>query len=177
MPRSSALEDAEASAEAQTIFSAIKGKIGMVPNLYRTTGHNPAVLSALIGLGDALGKGRFSAKDREAVALAVAQTNACDYCASAHTAISGSLKVAAAEVEAHRRGESADPRLNAILKLATEKMGNLDDTDLATARSAGLSDSDIIETIAVVVSNIFTNYLNHAFGTDIDFPVVRTRAA
>lgn len=180
MPRISALTDAAASPEAQAIFAAIKSKIGMVPNLYRTTGHNPAVLGALLGLGDALGKGSFSAKDREAIALAVAETNSCDYCASAHVAISGSLKVPAGDIADHRKATSADPRLAGILGLAhavADKRGKLTDADLAAARGAGLSEADIVETIGVVVANVFTNYLNHAFETDIDFPVVRTHAA
>ena len=83
MPRIAALTDADASPEAKEIFTAIRAKIGMVPNLYRTTGHQPAVLAALLGLGEALGKGSFDARTREAIALAVAGANTCDYCASA----------------------------------------------------------------------------------------------
>ncbi|HKJ62889.1 MAG TPA: carboxymuconolactone decarboxylase family protein, partial [Hyphomicrobiales bacterium] len=59
----------------------------------------------------------------------------------------------------------------------TDKRGLVSDTDLAAARQAGLSDADIVETVANVVANIFTNYINHVAQTDIDFPVVRTQAA
>ena len=179
MPRIPALTDDAASPAAAEIFGAIRAKIGMVPNLYRTTAHEPAVLSALLGLGDALGKGTFSPKTREAIALAVAGTNDCDYCASAHSAIAGGMKVGAEEVAANLRGRSADAKTAAILAFAiavVEKKGKVSDGDLNLARAAGLSDGEIVETVAGVVQNIFTNYLNHVFGTEIDFPEVKAAA-
>ena len=53
----------------------------------------------------------------------------------------------------------------------------LSDEDIAAARVAGLTEPDIVETVANVVANIFTNYLNHVANTDIDFPERRARAA
>lgn len=179
MSRITPVTDTAATPEQAAIFAAIKSKLGVVPNLYRTAARQPAVLGALLGLGDALGKGSFDAKTREAIALAVAGANDCDYCASAHTAISQSLKVDGAEIEAHRRGRSADARLQAILSLAiaiTDKKGFATDADLAAAHEAGLTDADVLEVIGSVVANIFTNYLNHVAQTEIDFPVVKAAA-
>jgi uncharacterized peroxidase-related enzyme len=180
MPRIPALTDANAPPEVQALFAGITGKIGMVPNLYRTTAHSYATLTALLGLGDALSKGKLTAREREAIALTVAGANACDYCASAHSAISGGMNVTPDQISAHLRGRSSVPRMAALLSLArsvTEKRGRLGDGDLVVARNADLTDADIIEVIGVVVANIFTNYLNHAFDTDIDFPRVHANAA
>ncbi|MEO1310511.1 MAG: carboxymuconolactone decarboxylase family protein [Pseudomonadota bacterium] len=179
MSRIAPVADQSASPQAAELFAAIKSKVGAVPNLYRVTANNPAVLGALLGLGEALGGGAFDPKTREAIALAVAGANDCDYCASAHTAISKGLKVDQAEIDQRLAGTSADPRLAAILKFAvavTDKKGFATDDDLAAARDAGLSEADIIETVANVVANIFTNYLNHVAETEIDFPVVKARA-
>jgi hypothetical protein len=40
-------------------------------------------------------------------------------------------------------------------------------------RASGLTDRDIVETIANVVVNIFTNYVNHVARTVVDFPEVQ----
>ncbi len=180
MARINQVSDAEAGQDAAALFTAIKGKVGMVPNLYRVAANRPAVLAGLLGLNEALSGGAFDARTREAIALAVAGANSCDYCASAHSAISAGLRVAPAEIDAHLEGRASEPRLAAILKLAVAIVaarGLVSDIELEAARAAGLSEGDIVETVAQVVANIFTNYLNHVAETDIDFPVRRARAA
>jgi len=102
MARITQVSDTAADPEAAALFTAIKGKIGMVPNLYRVAANQPKVLIV-------------SAK------------------------------------------------------------GMIADADLATARESGLTESDIVETVANVVANIFTNYLNHVAATDIDFPIERLK--
>ena len=180
MARLTQLSDSDASPRAATLFATIRNKIGMVPNLYRVAGNQPAALAGLLGLNETLAEGDFDARTREAIALAVAGVNACDYCASAHAAISAGLKVPAEMIDEHLAGRSRDPRTSAILTLAkaiTEQSGKLSDDDIASARSAGLTEADIVETVANVVANIFTNYLNHVAKTDIDFPTRSARAA
>ncbi len=180
MSRITKITDENANPAAEALFSAIKGKVGMVPNLYRVVANQPAALSGLLQLNEELGKGVFDAKTREAISLTVAGANNCDYCASAHSAISQSMKVEPAEISSRLQGRSSDPKLDAILGFSSaivEKRGLVSDEDLTTARNAGLNDSDIVETIANVVANIFTNYVNHIAQTEIDFPVVHTKAA
>ena len=180
MTRLTQLTDDAASPAAKELFGAIKTKVGMVPNLYRVLANEPAALAAKLGLDEALGKGSFDAKTREAIALAVAGANNCDYCASAHTAVSKSLKVDQAEITARLHGASSDPKLDAILKFAKaviEKRGFVGDDQIAAARNGGLNEGEIVETIANVVANIFTTYLNHVAETEIDFPEVKANAA
>lgn len=180
MARITQVSDTAAAPEAAALFTAIKAKIGMVPNLYRVAANQPKVLAAMLGLNETLAGGGFDARTREAIALTVAGANACDYCASAHAAISAGLKVAPETIDAHLAGRSDDPRTAAILKLASaivQARGMVADADLVAARDAGLTESDIVETVAQVVANIFTNYLNHLAATDIDFPARKARAA
>ena len=180
MSRLTQITDDAATPAAAELFSAIKAKIGVVPNLYRVMANEPAVLAANLGLGEALGKGGFDPKTREAIALVTAGANNCDYCASAHTAISKNLKVDDAEIAARLQGQSSDPKIQAILtfaKAVVDARGFVSDADLRAAREAGLTEGEIVETLANVVANIFTNYINHVADTDIDFPVVRAQAA
>jgi alkylhydroperoxidase family enzyme len=41
-------------------------------------------------------------------------------------------------------------------------------------RNAGVSDAEIVEILAHVGLNLFTNYFNHVADTEIDFPLVTT---
>lgn len=177
MARIQAVNPDTATGTAGELLSAVKQKLGMVPNLLSTFANQPAVLKAYLSFSEALAGGAFDGATREAIALTVAGENSCDYCASAHTAIAKSLKVDEAEIEMNLGGNSADPRLAAILSFAravVEKRGLVSDADFAAARQAGLSDADISEVVANVAHNLFTNYFNHVAETDIDFPVVRT---
>lgn len=180
MARIPSLSDSQATAKTAELFSAIRAKLGMVPNLYRMAGNRPAVLQAMLGFNEALGAGAFDARTREAIALAVAGANSCDYCAAAHSAISRGLKIDDAAIDAHLAGRADEPKLAAILSLAVaivEERGRVSDAALEAARQAGIDDGDIVEVTANVVVNILTNYLNHVAQTEIDFPVRRGRAA
>jgi len=178
MARISSVDPATATGTVKGQFDAVKGALGLVPNIVKVLGNAPAALGGYLGFSGAVGKeSAFTAAEREAIALAVAGANACDYCASAHSAISANLKVPADEIQARLAGKSADPRLAATLTFArriVETRGRVADADLAAARAAGLDEKAIVEVVANVALNLFTNYINHVAETDIDFPVVTT---
>lgn len=85
MPRIAPIDTAHAAADVQATLSAVKAKIGMVPNLFTTFAQSPAVLNGYLGFSDALTHGALTGKQREIISLAVAQANGCHYCLSAHT--------------------------------------------------------------------------------------------
>lgn len=165
-----------ASAE---ILSQVKGKIGMVPNLYGAIAHSPAALGAYLAFSQAIGESSISPVLREQLALTTAGINSCDYCSSAHTLMGKGAGVDSDELTRNLLGESNDPKTQAALTFATaivDKRGFVDDADLAAVRGEGYSQEEIVEIIAVVSINIFTNYFNHIAEVDIDFPVVRAPA-
>jgi alkylhydroperoxidase family enzyme len=47
------------------------------------------------------------------------------------------------------------------------------DSDLQRARAAGLTDGELVETVANIALNIFINYINHVARPPIDFPEVK----
>lgn len=175
MPRIKTIDVAHSDADVQATLSAVKTKIGMVPNLFATFAQSPAVLNGYLAFSDALGKGVLTARQREIVALAVAQANDCQYCLSAHTLMGKGAGLTPEGIQAARQGKAKDAVDNAVAVLAkrvVEARGKIADSDLAAARSAGLDDARIIEVIANVGINVFTNLTNNVAETDVDFPKV-----
>jgi uncharacterized peroxidase-related enzyme len=176
MSNIAALASAETTPEVQAVLSAVHSSLGIVPNLFRVAANSPAALNALVGLNGALAKGSLRVKVRESIALAVAQENGCDYCLSAHTALGKGAGLGDADIAAARAGKSANSHSEAILALAGEivrQRGAVGSDALTRARASGVSDAEIVEIVAHVALNVFTNYLNIAADTDIDFPIVR----
>jgi uncharacterized peroxidase-related enzyme len=171
------LIDPNAPGQAKATLDAVNAQLKMVPNLFRVAANSPAALNALVGMEGALGNGALRARVREQLAIAVAQENGCDYCLSAHTAIGKMIGVSESQLAEARAGKSDDAKVDAMLTLAVEilrQRGRVSITELAAARSAGISDAEIVEIVAGVALNIFTNYLNIVADTEIDFPVLRT---
>jgi uncharacterized peroxidase-related enzyme len=171
-----ALADNEATPEAQETLAAVHAALGITPNLFRVAANSPAALNGLVGLNGALGKGRLRAKVRESIALEVAQENGCDYCLSAHSALGKGAGLSDAAIADARHGGASDPHTQAILNLAGEivrQRGAVGPGAVARAKAAGVTDAEVVEIVAHVALNVFTNYLNIVAGTEIDFPVVR----
>ncbi|HLX36907.1 MAG TPA: carboxymuconolactone decarboxylase family protein [Candidatus Binataceae bacterium] len=155
------------------LFGEILTRFALVPNLFRVLANAPAALEGLMGLGEALARGALDQKIREQLALAIAESNLCAYCLSAHTAMATKIGLSRREIDDAIRAGAADARTDAILKLARSivvQRGELSDADLARARAAGLNDGEIVETVANVALNIFENYMSHIARVPIDFP-------
>jgi uncharacterized peroxidase-related enzyme len=176
MNRIAPLDPTKASPKAQELLGGVHAKLGMTPNMMRVMAHAPAALEGYLGLSNTLGGGAFDGKLREQIALTVAETNLCGYCLSAHTLIGGKFGLSTDELSAARAASSTNARTDALLKLARAivlSRGELSDADLKTARAAGVSDAELVETIANVALNLFTNYVNHVARTAVDFPEVK----
>jgi len=155
------------------IFTEIGAKFALVPSLFRVLANAPVALEGFMSLGAALARGALDEKTREQLALAIASSNLCPYCLSAHTAVATKIRLTQAEIDDAIRASAADARTDAILKLARSivvQRAELSDRDLALARAGGLSDGEIVETVANVALNIFENYMSHLARVPIDFP-------
>lgn len=175
MERIAPLDPAAATGAAKPLLDGVQAKFGVVPNLFRVLGAAPAALAGYLNLSGALASGSFDARLREQIALTVAETNHCGYCLSAHTFIGTRLGLTEQAIAGARHANASTPRTDAILKLARSIVvcrGELANGEFDAARAAGLTEGDVIETIANVAVNIFSNYVNHVAGTPIDFPEV-----
>jgi uncharacterized peroxidase-related enzyme len=179
MSRIAAIDPAAAQGKTKELLDGVHKALGLTPNLYRVAGQSPAALDGLLSLTGALNHAKLGPKTREAVALAVGQANACDYCLSAHTLLGKGAGLAPDDIANARGGHAADPKTDAVLRFArslVQNQGHVSDAELAGLRQVGLGEGEIVEAVALTVLNIFTNYLNHVAETDIDFPVVRAAA-
>lgn len=173
MNRITQIDPAQATGKAKQLFDGVQAKLGIVPNLFRVFGNSPAALEGYLNLSGALAGGVLNAKIREQIALAVAEINDCGYCRSAHTYIGGKVGLNEREIADARKVVATDERTAAILNLARNivvQRGELSDTEFKAAR---LSDAEIVETVANVALNIFSNYINHVAWTVVDFPEVK----
>jgi len=175
MSRIRAVDHAHAPAASKPLLDAVQQSLGLTPNLFKVTAHSPHTLEGLLGLNGSLSKGRLTAAEREAIALTVAQINGCNYCLSAHSALGRGAGLSDSDIADARRATSSDPKLAAILDFARTLVlsrGHAGDQDLAGLRALGLGDAEILEIVGNTVLNIFTNYINNAAGTEVDFPLV-----
>ncbi|MCC0029227.1 MAG: peroxidase-related enzyme [Brucellaceae bacterium] len=167
-------------ADSRPILDAVEKQLGVVPNMFRLIASSPAALQGYIANNAALTK-TLDVKTRERIALAVAQVNGCDYCLSAHSYLGMNLaKISAEEIALNRMGRSSDAKADAAVRFAAivaQDRGRVGAADIEAVRKAGFSDGQIVEIIAVVAENFFTNLLNVVAETEIDFPVVHAAEA
>jgi uncharacterized peroxidase-related enzyme len=180
MPRLNPIDPARADARAKPLLDAVQAKLGITPNMMKTMALSPSVLQGYLDFNGALAGASVNARTRELIAIAVAESNGCDYCLSAHTAIGGLLKIPAADLDGARDIRNADAKIAATLRFArtvVDTRGKVEDADLAAIRDAGATDAEIAEVVAIAALNVFTNLFNNVARTDIDFPRVSARLA
>nr|WP_134428941.1 carboxymuconolactone decarboxylase family protein [Mycobacterium ulcerans] len=171
------MTEADATPEQATALAAVKQALGSVPNLTRAMANSPALLHGYLGLAGSLDGGTLPRSTRERLEIAIAQSNTCSYCLSAHTYTGQRLAgLSAEQAAAARKGDADDPtKVAAILAFAVavnEQRGRIDESELAAVRHAGVSDAEIAEVFGHVALNVLTNYFNNVAGTEIDFPRV-----
>lgn len=97
-----------------------------------------------------------------------------------HSALGRKAGVSPGEIAAAREGRSTDPRTAAALAFVlrvVEQRGDINSSEVDAVRAAGFDDAQIVELLAQVALNLFTNYVNIALAVPVDFPVVRAKAA
>ena len=180
MSRIPLVNPADTTAERQAILSEIHAALGGTPNMFRAVANSPAALKSMWGAFGALGGGALPARLGEQVAVAIANRNACEYCLAAHTVLGRKAGASAEEMSEAQEGRSDNPKTAAALRFAlavVERRGQVEAGEVEALRAAGFDDGEIIEILAHVALNLFTNYVNVALAVPVDFPAVRLRAA
>ncbi|MEZ6036579.1 MAG: carboxymuconolactone decarboxylase family protein [Planctomycetota bacterium] len=174
-PRIPVAPEANLDPGAKTLLDQVGRALGMVPNLHKTLANAPAALRAYHDASRHLAGSTLSPQLKEQLAIATAGQNRCGYCASAHTLLGRGAGIADAELERNLRGEASTPSAAAALRFVKELLqhrGQVDDAALQRMRDAGFDDASILEVVAHVALNVFSNFVNNVAETVIDFPVV-----
>ncbi|QKJ66572.1 carboxymuconolactone decarboxylase family protein [Deefgea piscis] len=175
MPRVQLINAAETTANRQVLLAQIQQAFGATPNMFKAVANSPAALTSMWGSFAALGAGVLGAKLGEQIAVAIANQNRCEYCLAAHTVLGKNAGVSADELRAAQAGQSSDPKTAAALAFALKVVKNraqVSNQDISELRAVGFDDEHIVEILAHIALNIFTNYVNVAFEVPVDFPLV-----
>lgn len=163
----------QVSAESQVLFDQLTKRLGKVPNLYATMGYSSHALKGFMELDAAVSRGAFNGKQREAIALIVSEVNNCAYCLAGHTLAAIKNGFSKADTLAIRRGETEDPKLNAIISLAksiTINKGHADEQALENFYDAGFDEAALMDLVGLVTVRILTNYVFAITEIPVDFP-------
>ncbi len=168
-----------ANGERKEIFSEINKAFGTTPNMFKAIANSTSALKMMWSAFGALGGGKLGAKLGEQIAVAVADLNRCEYCLAAHTALGKGAGLTAETMSHAQNGKSSDPKTQAALSFAVKlvkERAHVSPDDISALKKAGYSDEEIVEILAHVALNIFTNYTNVAFDVPVDFPKVAFRS-
>lgn len=180
MNRVPLIDRTHTTAERKALLDDIHAAFGATPNMFRAVANSPAALNSMWGAFGALGAATLGAKLGEQIAVAVADRNACEYCLAAHSALGRKAGASAEEMTDAQVGRSADPKTQAALQFAlklVDARGQVTQADVQGLRDVGFSDEAVVEILAHVALNLFTNYVNVALAVPVDFPSVKLRHA
>ena len=180
MARVPLLTSASATPDSKALLEHINSTFGTTPAMFQAVSNSPVALKSMWGSFGALAGGTLPAKLKEVLAVAIADRNECEYCLAAHTALGRRAGATTEELTLAQAALSDDPRSKAALEFAlkiVERRAQIADEDVAALRRAGFDDEGIVEIIAHVALNLFTNYLNVALQVPVDFPAVKLRKA
>ncbi len=174
MQRIQAIDPSTQTGIKKELFDKVQNNIGTVPNLARVLGNSTAALQGYLSFRGALHESSIGDKLSEMIALTVSNANGSVYCNALHTYMGiHTAGLDDTDIKLARIGKAIDLKLQAALtftRTILEKGGKVADTDINFIRNAGFNDAAIVEIIACTALNVFTNYLNNAAATVVDFP-------
>jgi AhpD family alkylhydroperoxidase len=174
MPRVPVHDTESAPDGTRETLEELEQQYGMVLNIFGEMANAPALLEMFVGAERTLAeKSSLGEPTREAIHLAVAAVNECDYCQSAYTGAAKQAGFSEDETVAIREGRLEDDELSPLLDLARELVankGHVEDATWKQATDAGWSEQQLLEAYADAVRGTMTNWFNHLVHTEIDVP-------
>jgi AhpD family alkylhydroperoxidase len=178
MLRPPTIEPNLASPELKDMLDRDHLGLGEIPSFLGILAKSPAAAVAYLRADKALAAGQLSERQREQISLAVAEINGARRCLQAHAVTGGNAGLSEEEIRSARRAMAPDPKAGQILRFTQSlvlQRGEISDEDLCALRKAGCTEAEVIEIVANIALNIFTNYLNMLSGTKTNFPAANGR--
>lgn len=158
------------------LLAGIEKRLGMLPNFFAGLGNHHGSLAGYMAFAEAMEKhSNLSKAQREKIALAIANANGCHYCVSGHTLSAKSAGVNADEAREAQKGLASEPLDQALLTLALDVLdtrGHISEKTLSWVLAQGVSKEQVVEVVALVGLNSFSNWVNNVICPAIDFPEV-----
>ena len=151
-------------------------KLDEAPRFLQVMANSPASLRAYLRADAALVRGQLTPHQRQQVGLAVAEINGSSYSLSAHYDTGKSLGLTHQEMQLARNAATADPKDDTMLRFTRAvvlQRGDISDEDFQALGRAGFTDAQIIEIVANIALNIFSNYFSSVTKTEVDFPLLQ----
>ncbi len=165
-------EEADLPGEVTALYEAPREKLGFVPNVLRLYALRPSHLVRWNEHYEELMKGDsgLSKAEREMIAVVVSIANSCRYCIAAHSAALRKLTrdpALADAIAADHTTAPIEPRVRAMLDYAlklTLHPTEMTELDVATLRTAGFSDDDVMDIAEVTGMFNFSNRMASGLG-------------
>ena len=159
------------------VYAQIKTAIGTIPNTFAAIGaHGPGALKAILLADSVLSAGSLSKRDQETIKLVISGVAGCDYCVAAHSLLGKLAGLNGDELKNIRDGKpTGDAKRDALIRFVrvlAETSGTVSDAEFAAVRSAGYSDTQLVDISLAFATNAFTNIFNRINDTALDFPKV-----
>ena len=165
-----------AGSELKPSLKSSRLKLDEAPRFLQVLANSPASLRAYLRADAALVRGQLTPRQRQQVALAVAEINGSSHSLSARYDTRKSLGLTHQEVQLARNAAAADPKADTMLRFTRAvvlQRGDISDEDFQELGKAGFTDAQIIEIVANIALNIFSDYFNSVAKTEVDFPLLQ----
>ncbi len=167
--------NSDAQGPLRQIYDAVKVQRGKVTRILSVHSLDPPALSHHLDLYMHLmfSPGPLSRREREAIAVTVSAANGCAYCVAHHVEALQHYEKDKVVLTAIRDApdQLAAPRLRAMLLYArrlTIAPSTMDEAQVMTLRSAGLTDQDVLRTSLVTAYFNFVNRIALGLGVSQD---------
>jgi uncharacterized peroxidase-related enzyme len=176
MPHVPILPRAQASKEAQAVYDDFHKRMQFPspPNFIMAQGHSPTVVQGTWDLvRNVLVSGQLPRWTKEMMFVAISNDRACRYCSAAHIACCRMLGVKPATLNSLVRDVPSmkDLKLRDIILFSIKCSRNpqsLDEADFDNLRGHGLSQSEIVEVIAMSALAVYANIIADATAVEDD---------